>query len=367
MARRTPVYPAHVALGAKIIEFGGWDMPLSYSGATEEHQAIRQRCGLFDVSHMGEVELRGSEAAAVCQHLTANDVSKLRIGDAQYSLLCNDRGGVIDDLVVLRTGPDRYVLIVNAANTATDVAWITERTRGRAEVIDRSAELGLLALQGPDAEVALRTLTPAPLASLRPFAAIDTTVAGRRAWVSRTGYTGEDGFELMLDAGDTLAVWEAVLEAVRRRGGLAAGLGARDSLRLEAGLPLHGSDVDAETTPLEAGLAWVVKLRKGDFIGRAPLAAQAEGGPPRRLVAFELAEPAVPRHGHTIFHDGAAAGTVTSGMRSPTLGTFIGLGYVTSGVSAPATPIAVEIRGRRVPGRIVERPFYRRVRQEQAR
>jgi aminomethyltransferase len=367
MARRTPIYDAHVALGARLIEFGGWDMPLSYSGAAEEHQAVRERCGLFDVSHMGEVELRGPRAAEVCQYLTANDVAKLRIGDAQYSVLCNERGGVIDDLVVLRTGAERYVLIVNAANTAVDVAWITEQNRGRAVVVDRSDELALLALQGPDSEVVLRTLTPAPLVALRPFAAIETTVAGRLAWVSRTGYTGEDGFELLLDAGDARAVWDAVLEALRRRRGLPAGLAARDTLRLEAGLPLHGNDVDAETTPLEAGLAWVVKLAKGDFVGRAPLAAQAESGPPRRLVAFELSEPAVPRHGHPIRHEGTAVGAVTSGMRSPTLGTFIGLGYVESGVSAPATPIAVEIRGRQVPGRIVNRPFYRRVRQEQAR
>jgi aminomethyltransferase len=367
MARRTPLYDAHAALGARLIEFGGWDMPLSYTGATEEHQAVRERCGLFDVSHMGEVELSGARAAEVCQHLTANDVGRLRIGDAQYSVLCNERGGVIDDLVVLRTGAERYVLIVNAANTPTDVAWITEQNRGRAAVVDRSDELALLALQGPESEVALRTLTPAPVAALRPFAAVETTVAGRLAWVSRTGYTGEDGFEIMLGAADAPAVWDAALDAVRRRRGLPAGLGARDTLRLEAGLPLHGSDVDADTTPLEAGLAWVVKLQKGDFVGRAPLAAQAASGPPRRLVAFELSEPAVPRHGHPIRHDGGPVGTVTSGMRSPTLGTFIGLGYVTSGVSAPATPIAVEIRGRQIPGRIVNRPFYRRVRQEQAR
>jgi aminomethyltransferase len=313
---------------------------------------------------MGEVELRGPKAAAVCQHLTVNDVARLRIGDAQYSLLCNERGGIIDDLVVLRTGADRYLWIVNAANTATDLAWIREWNRGRTEVEDRSAELALLALQGPDSEVALRTLTPAPLASLRPFAALETTVAGARAWVSRTGYTGEDGFELLLDASDALATWEALLEAVRRRGGLPAGLGARDTLRLEAGLPLHGSDVDIETTPYEAGLGWVVKLKKGDFIGRGPLAAQAASGPLRRLVGFELAEAAVPRHGHPIWHEDRVVGAVTSGMRSPTLGTFIGLGYVTSGASASATPIAIEIRGRKVPGRIVERPFYRRVRQE---
>jgi aminomethyltransferase len=367
MPQRTPLYDRHRALGARVVDFAGWEMPVTYRGAADEHRAVRERCGLFDVSHMGEVELQGARAAEVCQHLTANDVAKLRIGDAQYSVLCNERGGVIDDLVVLRTGAERYVLIVNAANTAVDVAWITEQNRGRAGVVDRSDEFALLALQGPDSEVVLRTLTPAPLAALRPFAAIETTVAGRLAWVSRTGYTGEDGFELLLDADDARTVWDAVLEALRRRRGLPAGLGARDTLRLEAGLPLHGSDMDAETTPLEAGLAWVVKLRKGDFVGRAPLAAQAESGPPRRLVAFELSEPAVPRHGHPIWHDGTAVGTVTSGMRSPTLGSFIGLGYVTSGVSAPDTPIAVEIRGRRVPGRIVNRPFYRRVRQEQAR
>jgi len=230
-----------------------------------------------------------------------------------------------------------------------------------------SAETGLIAVQGPRAEDLVAGLADVDVRAIGYYHFARGKVAGVAAIVSRTGYTGEDGFELLLDADDARAVWDAVLETLRRRRGLPAGLGARDTLRLEAGLPLHGSDMDAETTPLEAGLAWVVKLKKGDFVGRATLVAQAESGPPRRLVAFELAEPAVPRHGHAIFHDGAPAGTVTSGMRSPTLGTFIGLGYVTSGVSAPATPIAVDIRGRRVPGRIVERPFYRRVRQEQAR
>jgi len=232
-------------------------------------------------------------------------------------------------------------------------------------VIDRSAELGLLALQGPEAELALRTLTALDLGALRPFTALEVTVAGVKTIVSRTGYTGEDGFELLLAAPDAPPLWEALLEATRRRDGLPAGLGARDTLRLEAGLPLCGTDMDETTTPLEAGLGWVVKLDKGDFVGRAVLAEQAARGVTRRLVGLELAEPGVPRHGYPVWRDGAAVGTVTSGTRSPTLGTYIGLAYVTAGAAAPGTPVAVEIRGRRVPARVVARPFYRRVRREE--
>src|SRR6059036_60984 len=326
MARRTPLFDAHRALGARLVEFAGWEMPLCYRGTAEEHRAVRERCGLFDVSHMGEIELHGPAAAAVCQELTVNDVRRLRIGDGQYTVLCNQRGGVLDDLIVFRLGPERYLLVVNAANAAADYAWICDRAGQRAVVIDRSAELGLLALQGPEAELALRTLTALDLGGLRPFTA---------------------------------------LEGTRRRDGLPAGLGARDTLRLEAGLPLCGTDMDETTTPLEAGLAWVVKLDKGDFVGRAVLAEQAARGVTRRLVGLELAEPGVPRHGYAVWRDGTAVGTVTSGTRSPTLGTYIGLAYVTAGAAAPGTPVAVEIRGRRVPARVVARPFYRRVRREE--
>src|SRR5213596_2736463 len=354
MARRTPLFDAHRALGARLVEFAGWEMPLCYRGAAEEHRAVRERCGLFDVSHMGEIELRGPAAAAVCQELTVNDIRRLRIGDGQYTVLCNERGGVLDDLIVFRLGPERYLLIVNAANAAADYAWIFDRAGQRAVVIDRSAELALLALQGPEAELALRTLTALDLTGLRPFAALEGGVAGVRTLVSRTGYTGEDGFELLVAASDAPQLWEAVLEATRRRDGLPAGLGARDTLRLEAGLPLSGTDMDETTTPLEAGLAWVVKLDKGDFVGRTALAAQAASGVTRRLVGLELDEPGIPRHGYAVWHDGTEVGRVTSGTKSPTLGTCIGLAYVATMSAASGTPLTVDIRGRRVPAVVVD-------------
>jgi aminomethyltransferase len=364
MTRQTPLHPAHRALGAKMVDFAGWEMPVSYRGAADEHAAVRERCGLFDVSHMGEIEVRGAGAAAICQELTVNDVSRLRIGDGQYTVLCNERGGVLDDLIVFRLGPARYLLVVNAANTAADLAWITEHARGDAEVIDRSDESALLALQGPEAETVLRRLTPIDLTTLRPFVAIEGRVAGLTVLVSRTGYTGEDGFELLVPSVDARTLWDAVLDAVVRHGGQPAGLAARDTLRLEAGLPLCGTDMDVTTTPLEAGLAWVVKLGKQSFLGRAALAEQAAAGVARRLVGIELDEPGIPRHGYAVSRDGTPVGQVTSGTKSPTLGSFIGLAYVITGASAPGTPLTVEIRGRRLPARVVDRPFYRRVRRE---
>jgi aminomethyltransferase len=361
MARRTPLYHAHRALGARLIEFGGWEMPLSYRGAADEHRAVREHCGLFDVSHMGEIELRGPQAGAVCQELTVNDVDRLRIGDGQYTVICNPRGGVLDDLIVLRLGPERYLLVVNAANTAADLAWIVARTDGRTEVVDRSDEYALLALQGSEAEIALRPLTPLDLGALRPFTAVEGLVAGLRVLVSRTGYTGEDGFELMAAAADAAALWDALVDAARRRGGMPAGLAARDTLRLEAGLPLCGTDMDASTTPLEAGLAWVVKLGKGPFIGRDALAEQARAGLPRRLVGVQLDEPGIPRHGQAVWRGETRVGEVTSGIRSPTLGACIGLAYVRADAAAEGTALGIEIRERRLPARVVARPFYRRM------
>jgi aminomethyltransferase len=347
-----------------MVDFAGWEMPLSYQGTADEHRAVRERCGLFDVSHMGEVELRGAGAVEACQLLTVNDVARLRDGDGQYTVLCNDQGGVLDDLIVFRLAAEHYLLVVNAANTAADLAWIVARTHGRAEVVDRSEEFALLALQGPEAERALRPLTPCDLSRLRPFVVVETLVAGRRALVSRTGYTGEEGFEIMTDAADAPAAWDQLLDAVRRREGAAAGLAARDTLRLEAGLPLCGTDMDATTTPLEAGLGWVVKLKKGSFIGRDALAAQVRDGVPRRLVGLQLEQPGIPRHDYVVWRDGRAVGKVTSGMRSPTLGTFIGLAYVAAEAAAPGTEVAVDIRGSRLPARVVARPFYRRARTE---
>ncbi len=365
MGRRTPLYGAHQALGARCVEFAGWDMPVLYSSATDEHRAVRERCGLFDVSHMGELELRGPEAGAVCEELTVNDIARLRVGDAQYTILCNDQGGVLDDLIVIRLGPERYLLVVNAANTAADLAWIRERARGRCEVLDRSDEFALLALQGPEAERVLRELTALDLRTLRPFTAIEGPIVDRRVLVSRTGYTGEDGFELLVESAEARLLWDAVLEVTLRQGGLPAGLGARDSLRLEAGLPLCGSDMDGTTTPLEAGLGWVVRLGKGEFVGRAAMRAQSEAGLGRRLVGLQLDEAGIPRHGHPVWQGGKPVGTVTSGARSPTLGTFIGLAYVAAGAAQVGMHLEVEIRGRRLPARVVRRPFYRRAPREE--
>ena len=343
-----------------MVEFAGWDMPLTYGSPAEEHRAVREHVGLFDVSHMGEIDITGPEARDLCQRLTVNDVERLRIGDAQYSLLCNEQGGVLDDLILSRLGPEHFLLVVNAAHTTTDLSWITAHTMPRTSLVDRSEETMLLALQGPESIPVLRTLTSFPLPALRPFTFCETTVVGERALVSRTGYTGEDGFEILVDAGAAAVVWDALLAGVERRGGLPGGLAARDTLRLEAGLPLCGTDMDTTTTPFEAGLGWVVKLAKGDFIGRAALESTARMGAARRLVGLQLDEPGLPRHGYPVWHEGAQVGMVTSGARSPTLGSFIALAYVATRATAVGTPVAVEIRGRHVPGRVVARPFYRR-------
>jgi aminomethyltransferase len=363
MARRTPLYEAHRRLGARIVDFAGWEMPISYAAALDEHRAVRTACGLFDVSHMGEVELHGPDALALLQELSVNDAARLGDGDGQYTTLCNPQGGVLDDFIVTRLAPDRWLLVVNASNTAADLAWIREHAGG-VPVVDRSDATALLALQGPDAEIALRTLTALPLDEMRPFTVRSGRVGGVATLLSRTGYTGEDGFELMCDAGDAEALWDAVLGAVKLRGGLPCGLAARDTLRLEAGLPLHGNDMDATTTPLEAGLGWVVKLGKPHFIGRDVLARQAAEGVTRKLVGLRLDEAGVPRHGFAVWCGDRHVGAVTSGTKSPTLDAFIAMAYVAVDVARPGTAVAVDIRGRHVPAHIVERPFYRRAARE---
>jgi aminomethyltransferase len=360
MARRTALYDVHRTLGARMVEFAGWDMPVSYAGMLEEHRAVRERCGLFDVSHMGEIDIRGAGAEALCQRLTVNDVRLLQDGDGQYSLLCNEAGGVIDDLIVYRLAPDHFFLIVNAANAAVDHAWIAAHATTDVTIVDRSAALGLLALQGPEAAAVLGTLTSLDLRTLRPFTIREARVAGVTVMVSRTGYTGEDGFELVVDAGESVGLWNDVLAAAARRGGQPAGLGARDTLRLEAALPLCGTDMDTDTSPLEAGLGWVVKLAKPLFVGGPVLEQQKNEGLRRRLVGIQLDEPGIPRHGHGVWRNGAQIGVVTSGTKSPTLGTFIGMAYVETGSTPVGTAIEVEIRGRRLPARVVAKPFYRR-------
>jgi aminomethyltransferase len=361
--KRTPLYRTHVASGARMVPFGGWEMPVQYAGIIEEHRAVRTRAGLFDVSHMGEVDVVGPGAIPFVQGLVTNDVARLSVGQAMYTPMCTPEGGVIDDLLVYRTSETDLMLVVNAGNTAEDLAWI----RGRAEraanvrVTDRSSEIALLALQGPRAVEILQRLTPAPLDEITYYwFRANVAVAGRTVIASRTGYTGEDGFELYAAAEDAPHLWEAILDAGRRDGAVPAGLGARDTLRLEAGLLLHGNDMDKPTSPLEVGLGWTVKLQKGEFVGAGALRRQKTDGVARRLVGVTLEGRAIARHGFAIQRDGAPVGKVTSGSFGPTVEKSIGLGFVPSAHAAPGEPLAVDIRGRAVPGVVTKLPFYRR-------
>jgi aminomethyltransferase len=359
--QHTPLFDVHRALGAKLVAFGGWEMPLSYRGILDEHRAVRQAAGLFDVSHMGEIELTGPRASAACQRLTTNDVRRLVDGRVQYALLCRHDGGVIDDATLYRRDERRYFFCVNAANVATDLAWIREHADG-ATVTDRSAETALLALQGPRAVAILARLTAVALAELRSFCFAPGDVGGIPALVSRTGYTGEDGFELYIAAEDAVALWSALVDAGHADGLAPVGLGARDTLRLEAALPLYGNELDETTTPLAAGLARFVKLDGDDFIGRSALLRERLEGSPRCLVGLELREAGIARHGFPVLAAGAPVGRVTSGTRAPSLGRAIALAYVDACDAAEGTRLAVEIRGRTVAAAVVPTPFYRRPR-----
>ena len=357
--RRTPLHADHARLGARFVPFGGWEMPVQYTGILAEHAAVRSAAGLFDVSHMGEIELRGPGALAAAQELTANDVARLGDGEAQYSLLLLPSGGIVDDIMVYRLGAERILLCVNAANADKDLAWIRAHA-GAAEVVDRSAETGLLALQGPRATAILARLAAADVAALPRFACAETEVAGRRVLAARTGYTGEDGWELFVAATDAPALWNALLEAGAGDGLLPAGLGARDTLRLEAALPLYGNDLDETTTPLEARLGWVVSFAKPSFLGRDALCAQRAAGIGRRLCGFVMAERGIARPGQAILVDGATVGRVTSGSPAPTLGKAIGLGYVPPDRAGVGTGFDIDIRGRATRATVSALPFYRR-------
>jgi len=357
--KRTPLYAAQRAAGARFVDFGGWELPVQYSSIQEEHEAVRTRAGLFDVSHMGEVELRGPHAIAACQELTVNDLGRLRDGEAQYSLLCLPSGGVVDDIMVHRIGSERILLCVNAANVDKDFAWIRDHA-APADAVNRSDELAQLALQGPRATTILRPLTDVALDDVPPFAFRDGHVAGRRTLVAHTGYTGEDGWELYCAAADAVTLWDAVREAGEPHGLRLAGLGARDTLRLERALPLYGHELTDETTPLEAGLGWVVRFGKPSFIGRAALLQQRDAGVPRRLVGLAMREPGIPRQGYPILDADRPVGVVTSGTKSPTLGKAIGLGYVATGLHEVGTHLGVRIRERIVRCEVVALPFYRR-------
>lgn len=355
--KRTPLFPVHVKAGAKMVPFGGWEMPVQYTGIIEEHRAVRRAVGLFDISHMGEFEVEGPEALSVLQRLTTNDVTAIEIGQVQYSLLCYPDGGIVDDLTVYRLATNRFMLTVNAANIDTDWAWVTEHGGG-ARWLNISAETALLAVQGPKAEGCVQRLADRDLSGLRYYWFVEGRVAGVPARISRTGYTGEDGFELYVAAADAERLWFALLEAGEPDGIVPVGLGARDTLRLEMRYALYGNDIDATTNPLEAGLGWVVKLAKGDFIGRSAIQQVKAEGPKRKLVGFEMVDRAVPRHGYKIVKDGLEAGVVTSGSYGPAVDKYIGVGYVAAELAKVGSELEVEVRESPRRARVVPTPFY---------
>ena len=359
MPRRTPLYDAHRRLGARMVDFAGWEMPVQYKSVVSEHEAVRSAAGLFDVSHMGEVELTGPGALEAANRLLSNDLARSADGQAVYSGLLNERGGFVDDVVAYRFSPERILMCVNASNREKDFRWMTERTSG-VKPINRSDDYAQLALQGPKAAAILQRKTAAALSSLRSYRFTEADVAGVPCILSRTGYTGEDGFELYCAPGKAEALWFALLDEGREEGLVPAGLGARDSLRTEMKFALYGNDIDEEHTPLEAGLGWIVKLDKGDFIGRAALERQKAEGVRRKLVGFELLESGVPRHGYSIVKDGTAAGVVTSGTFGPSVKKPIGIGYVPSELASEGSTFAVEIRGRPVAAKVVKTPFWKR-------
>jgi aminomethyltransferase len=345
-----------------MVPFGGWDMPVEYSGITAEHLAVRERVGLFDVSHMGEIEIAGADALAAVQKLTSNDAAKLEVGQIQYSSLPTPEGTVVDDILVYRWAPQHFLLVVNASNIEKDFGWIQAHLAGvgDAVAVNASARYALIAVQGPKAQTVLQRLTSVDLAAIKYYWFAHGEFAGIRGTVSRTGYTGEDGFEVFCPPAQAERLWKALLEAGQPEGIVPAGLGARDTLRLEAAMRLCGSDMDESTTLVEAGLGWIVGWKKADFIGKSVLDAQKANGAKRKLVGFEMTERGIARAGNPILVDGVEVGKVTSGTQTPFLKKAIGLGYVPATAAKPGQALQIDIRGRRVAAMVVPLPFYKR-------
>ncbi len=368
--QRTPLYETHQALGARMMPFGGFEMPVQYTSILDEHRAVREAAGLFDVSHMGEVAISGPDALAFVQHLVTNDASTLTDGRVMYALMCRADGGAVDDLLIYRFAEDAYLLVINASNIEKDLAHIRtqhETFRGEVTVDNQSERTALLALQGPKAFEIAQQFTDIPLADLKYYHFVQPAPGAflgcERAFLSHTGYTGEPGLEIYCEPERVEAVWEALLEAGAPLGLRPAGLGARDTLRLEAGYCLYGHELTEKTTPLEAGLGWVTKLDKGEFVGRGALAAQKERGVPRRLIGFVMEERGIPRQGYAITDaEGEPIGEVTSGSQSPMLGEGIGLGYVPNdpAYTEPGSAVGIAVRGRIVPATIRKPPFHKR-------
>lgn len=359
--RRTPLYDAHARLGGKIIEFGGWSLPVQYTSILEEHHAVRSAAGVFDVSHLGRVVVSGGGALDFLQRVSTNDVARVEVGQAQYGLLLRPDGGVLDDIFVYRL-PDHYLVVVNAATTDKDLAWLRQHAAGRRDLTleDITAETATISVQGPDALEALQPLANVDLAAMKRHAVQPARFAGRAMLVARTGYTGERGVEIFPRAEDVAAAWDALLSTSLPI--KPCGLGARDTLRLEAGNRLYGHDVDETINPVEAGLEWAVRLDKGEFVGRNAVAHALSRGVSRRLVGFESSERAVAREGSSVVRHGGAVGRVTSGTYSPSLQRPIGFAYVPPDLAAVGSDLSLDVRGRPVAARVVPTPFYKRPR-----
>ena len=357
--KKTALHDVHAGLGAKMVEFGGFMMPVQYRGIIDEHNSVRQSAGVFDVSHMGEFEFRGPAALEFLQRITINDVAKLAPGQAQYSAMCYPDGGIVDDLIIYRLA-DRYMAIVNAANLQKDWQWLQQAATPEVGMHDVSEQTSLLAVQGRNAQATLQKLTKTNLSEIKYYWFALGEIAGVPAVIARTGYTGEDGFEIAFDERHSIKIWDAIFEAGKPFNIEPIGLGARDTLRLEMKYCLYGNDIDQTTNPIEAGLGWITKLDKGDFLGKQAIAAVKGQGPRRKLIGFELPGKNIARHGYALLKDGNAIGSVTSGTFSPSLQKSIGMGYVASDFSAIGSVIMVDIRGRQMEASVVKTPFYQR-------
>jgi aminomethyltransferase len=360
--KRTPLFEIYKNYGAKTIDFGGWDLPVQFSSIKEEHEAVRTRAGLFDVSHMGEVEVRGADSLAFLQKIATNDVSLVKDGGAQYTAMCYEDGGTVDDLLIYKKADNDYLLVVNASNIDKDIEWLTTNAFGEVTIKDLSNDVALLALQGPLAEQVLQKLTDTNLSDIKFFTFNDAVkIAGVDALISRTGYTGEDGFEIYCASANAIELWEKILEAGKEEGVVPCGLGARDTLRFEVSLPLYGQELSKDITPIEAGIGFAVKPNKeADFNGKAVLKEQKENGPARKLVWIELLDKGIPRYGYEVFVNDEQIGEVTTGTQSPTLKKNIGLALVKSDFSELGTEVEVQIRKKRLKAVVVATPFYKR-------
>ena len=360
--KKTPLNARHRSRGARMVEFGGWDMPVEYSGIVDEHMAVRTRAGLFDVSHMGEIEIAGTDALKAVQHITSNDASRLAVNQIQYSALTTPEGTFVDDVLTYKLSDEHFMLVVNAGNIVKAVKWITERIAGigDAVAVNTSSRYALMALQGPAAEGVLQPLTGADLAGLKYYWFTTGEVASVMCTISRTGSTGEDGFEVFVPPAQAERVWDAILAAGKGAGIVPAGLGARDTLRLEAGMRLYGNDMDETATLVEADLNWIVGWKKDAFVGHEVLRRQKAEGAPRKLIGFEMLDRAIGRHGYDVYIDGEKSGVVTSGTQTPFLKKAIGMAYLPSARATIGTEFEIDIRGRRARAKVVPMPFYKR-------